>query len=226
MTGVSLVLAGYLIGTISFARLIGRWRAPDADITETDFEVEGTAERWTYRGVSATSVIHGVGARWGLAVIALDALKAYVPTVAAKSIRPDDAVYLAVALAVIVGHVWPIWYRFRGGRGQACTLGVLLAIDPLSVPVIMVTGAIIGILWFTSVYVARNSSILYLIPWFWLRSGVGATLFFAVALNLIYWLAVVPDVREELRVRTARGLGRESYSVRLRQAARGMFSED
>jgi glycerol-3-phosphate acyltransferase PlsY len=221
-----LVAGGYLIGTVSFARIVARLRRPSADITTTELPVPEADETWTYTGVSATSVIHGVGPGWGLAVIGLDAAKAFVPTLVVRLAFPDDSLHLLVALAVVVGHVWPVWYRFRGGRGQACSLGVMFAVDPLGIPVAMVAGAIVGVLVVTSVYFARNSSILYLIPWFWLRDGVGPEFWFAVALNAIYWIALIPDVREEVRVARSLGTFRDPYPVRLRVALRRFFSTD
>jgi glycerol-3-phosphate acyltransferase PlsY len=225
-TAVLFAAGGYLIGTVSFARLVGRWRRPSADITVTELPIGDTDETWTYRGVSATSVIHGVGAGWGLTVIALDAAKAFVPTLAVRLAFPDESLHLLVALAVVAGHVWPVWYRFRGGRGQACALGVMFAVDPLGIPVVMIAGAIVGVLVVTSVYFARNSSILYLIPWFWLRDGIGAEFWFAVALNVIYWIALIPDVREELRVAGMLGTFRRPYPARLREAIRRFFSTE
>jgi glycerol-3-phosphate acyltransferase PlsY len=226
MTAGLLVVGGYLIGTVSFARIVGRLRRPSADITVTELAVEDTGETWTYTGVSATSVIHGVGAGWGLAVIGFDAVKAFVPTLDVRLAFPDESLHLLVALAVVVGHIWPVWYRFRGGRGQACTLGVMFAVDPLGIPVVMVAGAIVGVLVVTSVYFARNSSILYLIPWFWLRDGIGPEFWFAVALNVIYWIALIPDVREEVRVARALGTFRRPYPARLRKAVRRFFSTE
>jgi hypothetical protein len=100
----------------------------------------------------------------------------------------------------------------------------MFAVDPLGIPVVVVAGAIVGVLVLTSVYFARNSSILYLIPWFWLRDGIGPEFWFAAALNVIYWIALIPDVREEVRVARSLGTFRTPYPVRLRAAIRRFFS--
>ena len=57
-------VAGYLVGTISFSRILGRIRLPGADLSETSYDVEGTDETWTYRGVSATSLLARAGWKW------------------------------------------------------------------------------------------------------------------------------------------------------------------
>jgi glycerol-3-phosphate acyltransferase PlsY len=226
VTAALLTVGGYLIGTISFARIIGRWRKPAANLSSTAFPIEESDETWTYEGVSATSVIHHVGGSWGLLVIALDAAKAFGPTLAVRLAMPDESCHLLVALAVVAGHVWPVWFRFRGGRGQACALGVMLAVDPLGIPFAMIAGAVFGLLVLTSVYAARNASIFFLIPWFWLRSGLGPELWFAVALSVLYSIALVPDVREELRVGRSLRSFRRPYRTRFREAWRGFFSTE
>jgi glycerol-3-phosphate acyltransferase PlsY len=225
---VSLVIAaalGYLIGTFSFARLLGRMVLPGADLTETRYPVAGTDETWTYRGVSATSLLRRAGARWFLAVLVLDAAKAFVPTLAFR-LAGDEAAAATVAVAVIAGHVWPMWWRFVGGRGQACLLGALLAIDPLSLVAAVLAGLVVGLVVFTSVYAARNMGPVFLVPWFWATDGVGPWLWFAVAVNVVYWAAVRGDLAEERRARRARGLSAMGYRDRLALAARDFMHEE
>jgi glycerol-3-phosphate acyltransferase PlsY len=126
----------------------------------------------------------------------------------------------------MVGHVWPVWWGFEGGRGQAVLVGALIAIDAVAVPVAMLSGAVLGLLVFTSVYMARNMWPLPLIPWFWWRDGIGTNLWFAMAVNVVYWVASRSDVAEELRVRKLRGISELSYPNRLRHAWRAFFTED
>ncbi len=226
MNLVLLAVAGYLIGTISFTRLAARIIVPGEDISETDFSVPGTEETWTYRGVSATSLLERAGWKWGLAVIVLDALKAFVPTMSARLATGGFTAAVVVAIAVIAGHVWPVWWRFVGGRGQSSLLGALLAIDVLAVPVGALAGAVVGLVVFTSVYFARNIGPALLIPWFGVAAGVGPQLWFAVAVNVIYWTVTRGDVREELRARRARGIPQLGYRGRLALAWHDFFNED
>lgn len=218
------ILIAYAIGSISFARVVAGRRIPGEEITTTEVHVEGTAETWVYRGVSATSLIPRAGARWALLVIVLDALKALIPTLAARLAWPDEPIYLAVALAVVVGHVWPLWHGFRGGRGQSSILGALLVIDVLSIPFAVVVGAIVGLLVFTSVYAARNGSAFYLPIWFLMADGPGPELAFSFLLVLVYLAAIRPDIREELSVRLASGVSSLSWQRRLKMATTDFFS--
>lgn len=218
-------VGGYLIGTISFTRIVARIVAPGQDLSTTQYAVAGTDETWTYRGVSATSLLERAGWKAMVSVVVLDALKAFVPTMALRLAYPDNAAYALVALAVVVGHIWPVWWRFEGGRGQSSLLGALLAIDVLAVPVAAVVGAVVGLAGFTSVYMARNMGPVFLIPWFWLVAGVGPQFWFAVGFNVVYWIAVRGDLAEELRARRARGTPELSYPARLRRAWSDFFDE-
>ena len=156
----------------------------------------------------------------------LDGLKALVPVLILRLADPDGAGFAVMAAAVMVGHVWPIWWRFRGGRGQAVLLGALIVIDVLSIPVIILAGAAIGLLAFTSVYMARQIWPVPLTLWFWVVEGVGPEFWFAVAAGLVYVLASLGDFREEYRVRQIRGISEYSYWKRLRDAWRRFFRED
>jgi len=215
---LGIAVGGYLLGSISSARLVARRAVPGDDLQATDLPVPGSSETWTYRGVSATSLLGRGRIRWGLLVIVLDALKALLPTLAVRLAWPDESWHLVAGAAVLTGHVYPVWHRFRGGRGQACLLGVMLVIDPVAIPAVLVAGAIVGLLVFTSGYAARNGSAFFLIPWFAIRQGWGPGLWFSLWVCAIYALAIVPDVREEIRVQRALGIFSLGYRERLHKA--------
>lgn len=218
------VALSYLIGSVSFTRVIARLLIPNTEISSTEMEMEGTSEKWVYRGVSATTLLPRVGAKWMVLVIVLDAAKAAGPTIAARLTWPESAVYLAVALATIAGHVWPAWHRFEGGRGQSSILGVLLVIDPLSILFVIVAGGLFGLLLFTSSYFARNGSPIYLPFWFVWRDGFGPEFAFSLALSLLYIVAIRPDITEENRVRKASGMTELPWSRRLSKSVGEFFS--
>lgn len=226
MSLLIVAVIGYLIGTISFTRLIGRFALPGEDLSETEYQIPESDETWTYRGVSASSVVERAGWKWGLAVVILDGLKGLLPTLVLLVAFPDSPAYAVGAAAVIVGHVWPVWWRFEGGRGQSVLIGALIPIDVLSLPVAILVGAALGIVVFTSVYMARNMWPLPLIAWFWWSDGISANFWFAVVANVVYWMASRSDVDEALRVRRFRGISAMSYPDRLRHVWRAFFSED
>jgi len=215
---LGIAVGGYLLGSVSSARLVGRRAVPGDDLLATDLPVPGSSEIWTYRGVSATSLLGRGRIRWGLLVIVLDALKALIPTLAVHLAWPDGSWHLVAGAAVLTGHVYPVWHRFRGGRGQACLLGAMLVINPVVIPAVLVAGAIVGLLFFTSGYAARNGSAFFLIPWYAIGQGWGPGLWFSLWVCGIYILAIVPDVREEVRVQRALGTFSLGYWERLRTA--------
>lgn len=75
----------------------------------------------------------------------LDAAKSFVPVLATKRAFPDRKYHLLVALAVMVGHNYPVFHRFKGGRGQSPFFGSMLALDPLAVPVTTTAGTLVGL---------------------------------------------------------------------------------
>lgn len=126
-TAWTLWLGGsYLLGSISFAALITRWRAG------TDLRTVGSGN------LGATNAARVLGWRWGLLIYALDALKGIVPVAAAQG-AGDPALgasvtlplSLVAGLAAILGHCFPIWARFKGGKGVATTSGVLAMLCPM-----------------------------------------------------------------------------------------------
>jgi glycerol-3-phosphate acyltransferase PlsY len=112
------VLGGYLLGSIPTGLLLARTRGVD---------IRGVGSG----NIGATNVARTLGKRLGAVVLAFDALKGYGPTLAAlRLLAPEVA--CAVGLAAILGHVFPVWLRFRGGKGVATGLGVFVALAPLA----------------------------------------------------------------------------------------------
>ena len=82
--------------------------------------------------IGATNAMRALGKRWGLAVLVLDVAKAAAPVWLARDIGGiDDPQWLAgCAFAAVCGHIFPVYLRFRGGKGVACALGTLLVLAP------------------------------------------------------------------------------------------------
>ena len=116
----------YLIGSIPFGYLIVKLTS-GGDIRQT-----GSG------GTGATNVSRRAGKRAGIATLILDALKGVVAAlVATILVNPNwviaDGLIAASAVAAIVGHIFPVWLRFRGGKGVATGAGVFLMLHPLAV---------------------------------------------------------------------------------------------
>ena len=120
---VWLVLAGsYLLGSIPFGLLIGK--AYGVDIRE-----QGSGN------IGATNLGRALGKRWAVAAFLLDFSKGILSTLAAAWVAvqdSDEALYLGIlaGTAAILGHTFPLYLRFRGGKGVATTLGVITGVAP------------------------------------------------------------------------------------------------
>ena len=112
-----LAVAGYLVGAISFARLVGAKVAPGDDLSSTTLDLPGEATI-DYGGVSATSIAVRGGPKWGVFTGVLDMAKAFLPVLITRLVWPDDTYYLVVAVATVVGHNYPVYYRFKGDAGR------------------------------------------------------------------------------------------------------------
>jgi len=109
------VVLGYLLGSIPTAYIVGRI------FKKVDIRRVGDGN------MGAQNAFRQLGAKTGVAVGLIDAAKGALAILIAQAANlPQIAVLLAGAAAVI-GHNWPIFLRFRGGRGEATTIGVLLA---------------------------------------------------------------------------------------------------
>jgi glycerol-3-phosphate acyltransferase PlsY len=119
---------GYLVGSVPFGWLIGRARG-------VDIREHGS------RNIGATNCGRVCGAPWGVLAFVLDVAKGFLPVFAAVTLLPEPAnwpspraAWLAnvlVAVAPILGHVFPVWLRFRGGKAVSTSLGVLAALPML-----------------------------------------------------------------------------------------------
>ena len=119
---VAAVLAGYGIGSLSFAVIVSR--------------AMGLADPRSYGSGNpgATNVLRSGKRSAAVLTLALDALKGYVPVIAALLLAPTlgygAGTAAAVGLAAFAGHLWPLWFHFKGGKGVATAAGVLLAFNP------------------------------------------------------------------------------------------------
>jgi acyl-phosphate glycerol 3-phosphate acyltransferase len=159
------VLAAYLVGSIPFGYLIVRW------LKGIDIRTVGSGN------LGATNVGRTIGFRYFLLVLALDLLKGCLPTLGFPWILSQlDGTPLAdlpvlIALAAILGHTFPVYLKFRGGKGIATSLGSVLALDPVSCAVaVLVFGgvllvtryvslsALVACLAFAAAHFARDSA--------------------------------------------------------------------
>ena len=112
------MLSAYLVGSIPFSYIVARRRG-------VDVRTVGSGN------VGATNVMRSVGRGAGLAAFALDFLKGAAATLVAMSIERDGALPALAAATAVLGHMYPVWLRFRGGKGVATGAGAFLPIAPV-----------------------------------------------------------------------------------------------
>lgn len=118
---ITWVIVAYLVAAIPVGVVVGR-------LCGIDIRAVGSGN------IGATNAARALGPRLGMVVLVLDVAKAALPVVLARqpfALGPhDEAGLAAVAMAAVVGHIFPVYLGFRGGKGVACALGVFVAIDP------------------------------------------------------------------------------------------------
>jgi acyl phosphate:glycerol-3-phosphate acyltransferase len=194
-------VVGYLLGSISFARVINRWVAPDIEIDGQDFEVEGRDEKVHFTAVSGTAVSMKLGAKWGGITAILDILKVVIPTLMFRLTYRDAPYYLLVASTGLVGHVWPVYYRFKGGRGLSPIYGGLLVIDLVGSLVTAVVGMFVSLFVLRQLVISYMAGLWLMIPWIWFFRRDPAQLAYVVFVNVMFVIAMIPDLREIIEVR-------------------------
>ncbi len=127
-----LVALGYLAGSIPFGVIV------TSLVAGKDVRASGSGN------IGATNVARVAGKKLGALVLLLDAAKGSLPVLLGLWLAPEDALlHVAIGAAAFLGHVFPVWLKFKGGKGVATALGVLLVLLPLSALIGFVTWVII-----------------------------------------------------------------------------------
>ncbi len=138
---VAVILAAYLIGSIPFALVLARrWGA--------DLRAVGSGN------LGATNVMRASGVTAGVLVAVLDMSKGAASVWLAARLADGAELPAAAGLAAIIGHIYPIWLRFRGGKGVATACGVFSMLTPPAVPLALAIFA--AVVWLTK-YISLGS---------------------------------------------------------------------
>jgi glycerol-3-phosphate acyltransferase PlsY len=178
---------GYLFGSFPTGYFVGR-------LTGVDVRAVGSGN------IGATNVLRVLGKRWGYTVFFVDAFKGFAAVRLAIFIAkrlPDLAPHpeyfgILAAMLCIVGHTFPVWLRFKGGKGVATSAGALFGLMPMVVPFIVIVWIIIfEITRYVSVASIVASASLPVAVWLFLRWGYlegAALLYFSMAIAaLVLW---------------------------------------
>jgi len=138
------VLAAYLLGSLSFAVIVSR--------------LMGLKDPRTFgsKNPGATNVLRSGSKAAAIVTLLLDAVKGWLPVVLVrwfgKPYGLEDGTMALVGLAAFVGHLWPVFFRFQGGKGVATFIGVVFGID-------LVLGLATGATWLIIAFFLRYSSV-------------------------------------------------------------------
>jgi glycerol-3-phosphate acyltransferase PlsY len=141
-------LAAYLVGSLSFAVIVSR--------------AMGLKDPRTFgsKNPGATNVLRSGNKAAAIVTLLLDALKGFLPVFAVrwwgKAYGLDDGTVALVGLAAFLGHLWPVFFRFQGGKGVATFIGVVFGIHPL-------LGVATGATWLIIAFFFRYSSLASLV---------------------------------------------------------------
>lgn len=167
MDRVVVVVLAYLIGSIDFGVIVPR-------VLGVDIYAEGSGNP------GASNVFRTMGKKAAGLVLAGDALKG-LAAAAIADVSVGGVTVFAAGLAAVAGHVFPAWHRFRGGKGVAAAIGVVLWVEP-------VLGAILAIGWLAIVLATKKASLASLVaiavvvPGLAVAGRRGAELWWAVAM--------------------------------------------
>lgn len=128
------LIAAYLIGSLSVGYLVGKV-GKGIDV-----------RKYGSGNVGSTNILRTLGILPAILVLILDMAKGFVAVYLALWLTANPTVAMFSGLAAVVGHNWPVWFGFRGGRGIATSLGVILAFNPTAFGVLVLIGVLIIIL--------------------------------------------------------------------------------
>lgn len=190
------LIAGYIAGSISFTRLITRAIKHDKESAPLEVPVEGTEMTYKVTAFGATRASMELGPKAGCAIGMADMLKVALVVLIFKLLYTDQPYLLFAAIGGMTGHNWPVFYHFKGGRGISAYYGGLFIIDWLGAIVTMVTGLVFGMFIIKDYFVAYMAGLWFLIPWLWLTASSPYYIIYAVIVNILYVIAMLPDIKQ------------------------------
>ncbi|SHO49413.1 glycerol-3-phosphate 1-O-acyltransferase PlsY [Desulfopila aestuarii] len=173
-----LLAASYLLGAVPFGLVIGK-------LAGKDVRKEGS------KNIGATNVSRLLGKKLGFVTLICDCLKGYLPMLMAATLLENEPnVNLMVALcgiAAVLGHMFPIYLGFKGGKGVATGLGVFLYLSPLAILISLgVFAGSVALSGFVSVGSLLSSALMVI--WLWLLGQSKITMMTAAIVAALIWL--------------------------------------
>lgn len=125
------IVISYLFGNVTFARIIAKCK--HKDITKLGSGNPGS-----------TNTLRNFGLKLGILNLVLDLLKGFIPSIVTFYLFWQNYAYLYIAgISTIVGHIYPVIFKFKGGKGIATMMGVFLAANPIATLITIVVAALV-----------------------------------------------------------------------------------
>lgn len=203
---IRLILAasvgGYLLGSISSGRLVTAVFRPGFKLPEkTELSIKESENKLVVGIVSATTISANIGARYGFMTYVLDVLKVFIPAFLLKRLLPGTNYYLVAAACGMAGHIWPLYHKFRGGRGMSAAYGGIFAIDWIGVFVAAIGGMLFGIIVLRDLYFTYMAGLWLIVPWLWFRTHDIYVVIYAVIINILFAISSIPEARAWFRLK-------------------------
>ena len=180
-----IVLASYLLGSIPFGFLMARKQ-------KIDIRKHGSGN------IGATNVLRTLGPKFAATVFSLDMFKGTVAIYLARYFTDNAWLIILAGLAAVLGHTFPIFLKFKGGRGAATGLGILLGIAP---DIFFFAFTLVVIIVAATRYVSVASMVtpLAVTVALWLLNRPVAYTTFAGAVSILIILRHIPNIKRLLR---------------------------
>lgn len=179
MTTTVFIILAYLLGSVSFA-VVASWifRLPDP-------------RTFGSMNPGATNVLRSGNKAAAIFTLLGDSGKGWVAVVLAQHFAPvwglDNKIIAVVALLVFLGHIWPVFLRFKGGRGVATAVGVVLGLNLWPGILAVITWIIVAIIWrFSSLSALVAATLTPVYAWIFLGSDLSTFVIFTISL-LVIW---------------------------------------
>ena len=224
MNATIIVLAAvisYLIGSISFSRIVAKFVDPDVDLESVELPAAGGGTH-RLKMVGATTASVKLGPKVGCTIGILDILKGALPVLALKLMYPDQYYHLVSAVAVVVGHNFPVFYKFKGGAGVSPIYGGFFVVDFLGIVVSTIASLIFGFFIVRDMVVAYVSEVWFMLIWLIVFKGDWPHIIYGVAINIIFLLGFIPEIKDYLKQKE-RGEIDMQEAMRTTPMGRGML---
>ena len=186
-------IAGYLIGSVSSARIVYFLSTGKSTIDPFSEAIPGSDEKFESDMVSATLVNKKLGAKYGCLTAILDMVKVGLPMLLVKLAFSSHPYFLLFALFGVLGHNLPIYYRFRGGRGESPIIGSLLVISWVGYLISNILSWILGFIT-GSVLVMRWGAYVLLPLVLWFQFKDWRYVLYMVIINILFWFSMRNDL--------------------------------